>query len=361
MAAELMRQSHALGASVDLAVIDVPGAMPGTIDDAVGSFAATFSLGCRGQFDASTIRQLRHVLSDRRIDVVHSHKYKATFYAALARPRRQVQLVTTYHNWLGNTRALRLYAALDKRLARFNDMCVGVSSTVVAELRRYVPAGRVRQIDNGIDLTRYSPPDDRADAKVRAGFASNLPLIGFVGRLSPEKGLEFLLDALAALNSDGCQAAIVGDGELAPSVREWIAARGLGERVRMLGNRRDTGDLYRAFDLFVLPSTTEAFPMVLLEAMASGCPVVATAVGEVERIVVPGVTGYVVAPGRADELHRAIRTLLADPALRSRFGAAGRARALETFSSLRMAKSYLSVYNDVLRARVAHAAPISGN
>lgn len=351
MAAELSRQLAALGVQIELAVFDNAGRGNAEIFERVGSAAvATHRIECSGPFDRRAVGELRRLLRDRHIDVVHSHKYKGTFYALAARRGLRCSLVTTYHNWLLDTRALRAYAALDKRLARFNDLCVGVSTPVSEELRRWVPAARVRQIDNGVDVQRFRPPMDRNQARLECGGRPDRPLVGMVGRLSAEKGVHHLLDAVATL-PDTFDVAIVGDGPLRADIEARIDAIGLRPRVRLLGNRRDVEPLYRGFDVFVLSSLVEAFPMALLEAMSSACAPVATLVGEVPRIVDDGITGLLVPAGDSTALSQALSTLLAAPGRVTALGGQARESVVQRFSAQRMARAYLDGFERAISQR----------
>ncbi len=346
MTAELAKQLHRLGVSIDVAVLDNRGQGNDEIFEHVAGHAdAVYRLPCARQFDLQTLLALRRRVIDRRIDLVHSHKYKTTFYGALLRPLRRVGLLTTYHNWILHTRALRAYARIDKALARFNDMAVGVSADVVGQLRGHVRPERLAQVDNGIDTERFCPAP-AADAGLRASLCADpsKPLIGFVGRLSEEKGLTHLLAALDGPALAGVQAVIVGDGDQRAALEAELAARGLAARVRLAGHRRDTVEIYRAVDLLVLPSHTEAFPMVLLEAMACGKPVVATRVGEVSRIVDEGLTGRVVSAGDRAALAAAIAAVLAEPGRGLAMGTQARRVVQEHFSSDAMARRYLELY-----------------
>lgn len=351
MAAELSRQLAALGVHIELAVFDNAGRGNAEIFERVGpAAAATHRIDCSGPFDPRAVARLRRLLRERRIDVVHSHKYKGTFYALAARAGLPCRVVTTYHNWLLDTRALRAYAALDKRVARFNDLCVGVSTPVTEELRRWVPGTRVQQIDNGVDVARFHPPLDRAPCRIDAGGRAQRPLVGMVGRLSAEKGVFDLLDAVSAL-PDTFDVSIVGDGPLRTEIEARIEAGGLQARVRLLGNRRDVEPLYRGFDVFVLSSRVEAFPMALLEAMSSGCASIATRVGEVPRMVDDGVTGLLVPVGDTPALTQALSALLTSPERVTALGLQARSAVVERFSAQRMARAYLDAYESCLRPR----------
>lgn len=348
MTAELARQLNVQGVEVDIAILDNAGKGNDEIFSEVGDrAAATYRLPCDRQFDPKTVWALSRQIRQRRIDVVHSHSYKTTFYAGLLRPWLKFGLVSTYHNWLTHTRALRVYAALDKNLARFNDMSIGVSTPVVTELKRHVSEHKVAQIDNGIDVGAYLPTPDRTSAKRRLGLDPARQHVGFVGRLSPEKGLPDLLNAMHDARLRHMDLLIAGEGPERPALEAQVQALGLSSRVQFLGYRRDTQSIYDALDVFVLPSHLEAFPMVLLEAMSCALPVIATQVGEVPRMVATGKTGWVVPPGAVADLREALGEALGDPAGARARGQAARAVVVNQFSSQVMASRYLALYQRV--------------
>jgi len=348
MTAELSRQLSDQGVRIDIAVLDNAGKGNDDIFGAVGDKAsACHRLPCDRQFDPHTLRALSALIRTRGIDVVHSHSYKTTFYAGLLKPFHRFKLVSTYHNWLTHTRALQAYAWIDKKLARFNDASVGVSTPVVTELQRHVRASEVFQVDNGIDVGRFVPAPDRRAARAQLGLMhAEGPLLGFVGRLSPEKGLHHLLEALAHADLAHVHLVIAGDGPERPALEQQIATLGLGARVHLLGYRRDTLGLYQALDAFVLPSLIEAFPMVLLEAMACGLPVIASAVGEVPRILDHGRFGWVTQPGNPHDLAQAIGQAL--PPTSPALPPAPRERVVGEYSSQAMAQRYLAIYQRCL-------------
>ena len=140
---------------------------------------------------------------------------------------------------------------------------------------------------------------------------------------------------------------LVGDGSLRPALTQRAAALGLANII-FAGFQRDTRAYFRLFDIFVLPSLFEGLPVSVIQAMAAGCPVVATNVGGVPEVVENGVTGLLVAPGRPDELSAALRRLIADPALRTLMSERGRERAAGEFSAQVMISSSEKIYSALL-------------
>ena len=352
MAAELIRQLAAQGIRNHLGVFRSSDRSNLDILEIAGRDVENGTVfDCRGRFDVRTVFALRRYVRSHGIDVIHSHKYKTNLYAFLANLGLRKKLVSTCHNWLGDSLAMRFYAWLDKRILRNFDMAVGVSSEIVAELKKHVPSHRFMRIGNGIDIRKYQKSANRDEAR-RQLQVGNRRVIGFVGRLSPEKGIGYLLRAVGNLvkdREDVC-ALIVGDGEQAEGLRSEAQALQIADRVIFTGNRSDTPTLYAAMDVFVLPSLQEAFPMVILEAMASGVPVVATRVGDVAEIIEPGRTGLLVDTKDVAALQAAIHEVLAHREQADSMSAAARARTEEKFSSAAMATQYRSVYERVMGA-----------
>lgn len=352
MAAELIRQLAAQGvrnhlgvfrsgdrSNVDILEIVRRDVENGTVFD------------CRGRFDLRTVFALRRYVRYHGIDVIHSHKYKTNLYAFLANLGLRKKLVGTCHNWLGRSLAMRFYAWLDKRILRNFDIAVGVSTEIVSELKKHMPQDRIMRIGNGIDILKYQRSASRDEARRQLQIGERR-VIGFVGRLSPEKGIGYLLRAVGHLVQDGQDvcALIVGDGGQAEALRAEARALQIADRVIFTGNRSDTPALYAAMDVFVLPSLQEAFPMVILEAMACGVPVVATRVGDVAELVEPGRTGLLVDTKDAAALQTAIHELLTHRERAESMATAARARTEKNFSSAAMATQYRAVYERVLGA-----------
>lgn len=175
----------------------------------------------------------------------------------------------------------------------------------------------------------------------------------YVGRLAATKGLPILLESLASLRSEypDLVLTVVGDGPDRAVVEEQTTRLGLGQNVRFLGYRSqdEVCDEMGATDVFVLPSFAEGVPVVLMEALATGLPVVATRIAGIGELVEDGVSGYLVSPGDPISLAERLRRLVEDPALRSRFGAAGRAKVEKDFDVNREAARLHSILTATLR------------
>lgn len=322
---------------------EIIGAVHGIVRD-----AAVFD--CRGRVDWRVLFALRRYVREHGIDVVHSHKYKTNFYAALACAGLPCALVGTCHNWLLSSAKMRFYAALDKRVLKAFDRAVGVSQAVLGELRKHLDETRAVKIDNGVDTTRFSGAIPRQAAKAALGLVGKATA-GFVGRLSLDKGVSNLLLAVRILQTKGIEieVLVVGEGEHGSELRREVRALGIEDNVHFLGRRSDTPQLYAAMDILVLPSLAEAFPMVVLEAMAMGVPVIASRIGDIPYIL--GGDGILVEPGAVEGLGAAIEGVLHDPTGAQRKATAGQQRVREHFSSLAMARRYHELYVDALETR----------
>jgi glycosyltransferase involved in cell wall biosynthesis len=178
-------------------------------------------------------------------------------------------------------------------------------------------------------------------------------VLGVAGRLAPVKGIAYLIRALVWLRQEfpDVRLEIAGDGPQRPALESEAVTLGLTGAISFLGWREDLPSLFSRWDVFVQPSLEEAFPVVTLEAMAAGLPVVATNAGGLPELVQDAETGLLVPPEDPPALADALRKLLADPVLRRAMGRAGHVRVRERFSVHRMTDEITQVYEDILRSR----------
>jgi len=292
--------------------------------------------------DFPAVRQLTEILRDFRADIVHSHEFTMAIYGAAGARRAGARHVITMHGGLYYSLKWRRRAAL-RWAARRSDALVGVSAATASALRKQlgVSDARVHVIPNGIPLRTGARDRVRRELSIAPGEL----LIVSVGNLYPVKGHAVLIDALATLRDRaGWRLAIAGRGEEEPRLRAQAAAAGIGERVHLLGFRDDVADIFAAGDLFAMPSLSEGLPLALVEAMSFGLPVVVSRVGGVPEVVTNDVEGLLVPPSDPGALALAIRSLLDDPARRSRQGGAARTRALRDYAIGTMVDRYERLY-----------------
>jgi glycosyltransferase involved in cell wall biosynthesis len=218
---------------------------------------------------------------------------------------------------------------------------IAVSKAVKESLKplKWLPPPAIHVIWNGVDLNAFEPRPVRVNR--------SRPVIGVAARLAPMKGLHFLIDAMAELSRRGtaCDLVIVGDGPCRHDLEARVKSRGLAQVVSFLGQCRDMPSFYHSIDVLALPSVAlEGLPLSILEAMASGLPVVSTLLSGIPEVVADGVSGSLVRPGDVGALADALEPLLRSGALRSKMGQAGRERAEAVFSLERTVAQIKEVY-----------------
>jgi glycosyltransferase involved in cell wall biosynthesis len=217
---------------------------------------------------------------------------------------------------------------------------------------------KITVICNGVDTRRYGPAVDKTLVRSQLGLKANARLIAMVGTLKKVKGHCYMIEAMTSLvpRYPDLHLLFVGDGELREELQAQIARLDLEERIHFLGNRHDVPDLLAGSDVFVLPSLWEGLSMALLEAMASGLPIVASKVSGTVQAIIPNETGLLVPPGDVQRLTEAIEQLLSDPARAQAMGAAARRRVEAEFSAQKQADEHLALYH-----RLLDEASTSGN
>lgn len=285
------------------------------------------------------VRRLRAALRADSIDVAHSWLFIANAYVAAASlPRAPWVVITSARNCKVQGRASQLANAIAFRMSRR----VVVNSRDVEDyiVAHYAaPRDRIRVVANGVDVERFHP----------ASHPPEVPHIVTVGRLVQQKNHALFLRAAAELAKrvPAARFTIVGAGPLRADLERLAATLGIAERVTFAGERGDVDAIVRGASIFWLTSRWEGMPNVVLEALASGVPVVATGVSGVRELIEPGVQGAIVALDDCDGFVAHTQEWLRDPERLSRMRAAARARAMQ-FSPERMSATLAGVYDEIL-------------
>ena len=293
-------------------------------------------------------RRAARYLRGWRPEIIHARNGGAWIDATSAwlMAGRRGRLVFSFHGWSRLDRMPRRQALLFRLLSRMTQALAAVSAEAAAQFAEEtgIPAGRFVVLRSGVDTSRFRPSaDPRPNGRL---------VLGSVGRLDPVKAHDVLIDAFDRVLMGGrrdLELRLMGDGPCRPALERLVQQRGLAGRVRLLGTADDIPDQLRQLDLFVLPSRREARPTSIMEAMASGLPVVATRVGSVPAMVAVGRTGLLVNPGDAEGLAEALATLVDDPSLRGRMAIEGRRVALDELSLDRMVEQYDAFYREIAR------------
>lgn len=292
--------------------------------------------------------------------VVHTHSSKAGIVGRWAAFRAQVGPVVHSIHGFGHG-AIRggfkrwVALTLERTMASHTDAFIAVSRANVEQGRRLglLRDKPVHVIRSGIDVEDFARADALRDAaRAELGYAADTPVVGTIACLKPQKAPADFIGACAVIADElpSARFFIAGDGELRADVERLIAANDLGDRVQLLGWRRDVPALLGALDVHVLSSRWEGLPRVAPQTMAAGRPMVATAVDGTPEAIVHERNGFLVEPGDVDGLARHTLTLLRDAPLRARFAEAGRAAVAEFHQDVMVAQQE-ALYDELLAGR----------
>lgn len=349
---QLSTELTALGHSVTVGVFHDGRGANSELPERTRAFSLVVQpFECVGRWDRSTVNLIATYVNNNHIQLIHSHGYKADFYARAAGRKGEVRLVSTCHNWIDSSVKMRVYNMIDRLVLRDFGAVVAVSAAVRDKLLHSgIANDKVLLIRNGVDASKFGGAMDVLEIRREFGFGATDKIIGAVGRLSREKGHSDLLQACERIltHEPNSRLLIVGDGPLRGELVRKAKALGLDQRVVFAGQRQDVAKLLSAMDVFVLPSLTEGQPMALLEAMAAGRAIVATAVGDVPAILKGGDAGILVAPGDTIGMADGILRLLRDASQASAYSRRAKTEVIEHYSSAAMAKEYLKVYGAAL-------------
>jgi glycosyltransferase involved in cell wall biosynthesis len=272
-------------------------------------------------------RMIHSILKKGFFDLIHTHGYFADIIGIPAAKRLGIPSVSTCHGFISNDLNLNVYNKLDRFALRFANKIIAVSDDVKLNLIR----GGIRESEisviqnavNGNDCDEIHAQDRQTERRPLR-VAKREFVIGYVGRLSEEKGIKYLIEASSLLKEADVpiKTVIVGEGPSRRDLEALVRERKLEEKVFFAGFQAEVESWLRSFDVFILPSLTEGTPMALLEAMACGIPAVASAVGGVPQVIDSRKNGILVSPGKPEEIKNAVHLLYKDEALRTDISAA---------------------------------------
>ena len=311
------------------------------------------------KYDVSLIWRMARLLRQLKIDVIHSFLFDAEIVGRLAGRLARVPAVICSNRCVHLERSrFKLWVA--RATGGLFDMMIANSHTGLEFERdqRDVPASKLCAIPNGVDVARFAPRD--ASVKRRElGIADGDLVVGMFAHFSSKKNHRMFIEAAKQVIEQVDSAVFLcvgagdggGHGPLIEAARDATRRHGIQDRVRFLGERTDVAALYNVCDIKVLASTYEGTPNVVLEAMASGLPVIATNVSDNARIVQDGQCGYIVPPDDSPALADRLVRLLQSESLRHQMGEAARARVIEEYSLGSLASRTGRIYQDVVAAK----------
>jgi glycosyltransferase involved in cell wall biosynthesis len=295
--------------------------------------------------DFRAFREIQRVFTRVRPDLIAAHSSKAGTLARLAGRSLKIPVVFTAHGWAFTPGVPGTHAAIYRRIERLVGPLASRIITVSEFDRRLALEARIARADRVVTVHNGIP--DTAGAG-RADPTRSPPRLVMVARFMAQKDHVTLLRALGGLIDHAWTMDLIGDGPLMAEVQALTSSLGLAERVHFLGQRTDVDAILARSQISLLISNWEGFPLSILEAMRSGLPVIASAVGGVDEAVIDGETGFLVPRGDVATLRDRLRRLLTDPALRGRLGASGRRRFESSFTLDHSVRETLAVYRSVL-------------
>ncbi len=308
--------------------------------------------------DVIALRKMTALMRREKPHIVHTHTAKAGFVGRIAAWLAEVPIVVhTYHGHVlhGYYSPLksRLLGEMETTLARITDRIVAVSDKIRDELAAYgvAPKEKIVTVPLGLELDEFLDNACwRGAFRRELGLADDAPLVGIVGRLAPIKNHRLFLEMAAQMLArvPAARFVVVGDGLLRAELEEYACVLGIAPQVTFAGWRRDLAKIYADLDALVVSSLNEGTPVSAIEAMASGCPVVATRVGGLPDLIAEGETGYLVESGDASGLTRAVADLLGDRPKSEKMAQTARQFVRERFSARRLITDIENLYEQLL-------------
>lgn len=306
------------------------------------------------------VRALVELIRREKINLVHAHLYHANYLGRLAAHRAGVPCIASVHNTYTDPKWLR--RVINWWLARrHTGAIIAGSPEIQRDILRYdhVSPALIEVIPNAVDLSRSESELSKQEARKRLDLDDDAYVVGTIGRIEEQKGHRYLLETIKRLHSRGLKAVLllVGGGREEAALRERTKDLALGDSVRFLGMRDDLGDLFRAMDLFAMPSLWEGLSLAMLSAMAAGLPVVATDVGGVADVLGNNERGYVLPPRDADQFAEQILLCCANRRETAEIASKGREFVRSNYSDTAMVQRLMTLYGRVLESSANRRIP----
>lgn len=315
-------------------------------------------VGSRASINLREMMALRRMVVENRIDLVHINFMAVTNSSLLGVYFTRAKIVFTEHasgaaprrSLVKNAVSRCIHGVLSRRIAKY----VGVSEFVSRRLKvtHHAPAEKTITIYNGVNTRRFFP-QDRNLARIKLNLPLDIPILCSVAMLIPEKGIQYLVEAISLLVKESklvnIITLVVGEGYYCQSLKKMAEEKGVIKQIKFLGRRSDVATIIAASDMVVVPSVwDEAFGLIVVEAMASGRPVIASNVGGIPELIKDGAGGLLLACKDSTKITESIITLLQDKLLYEKLTDAGCKNVKEHFDILKSVTKMANVYNQVI-------------
>jgi glycosyltransferase involved in cell wall biosynthesis len=268
-----------------------------------------FDIPIRGKIDIKAILLLRTILKNKNIHIIHTHDYKADLYGYFASRKLNISIVSTMHGWIFNNKIDKLYYNIDKLFLKHFKLITCVSNPLIEMMiSDGIPSSKLVYIPNSVDNIYLNKHSKSKHLHNIFNLSESIPIIGCIGRLRKEKGQICLLKAFNSIKEkcNNCHIVFVGDGPDKDYLEQYAVSNNIQNRIHFVNYQTNIINIYSEIDLLVLPSFTEGLPLVVLEAMAMGIPVIATNVGGVKDLVHENLTGQLIDSGNIHQMASAI-------------------------------------------------------
>ena len=328
----------------------------GMVQPALGKIAEAKSIKVRYiEFNRKTglvspLKKIHRIVREENIAIVHSHGYKPSFYCLLLSLFCHVPYVITCHLWTNETFKLRVYSFFDRISMLFARKVIAVSHPIAKDIGSWKKLRKkVIVINNGIDIDKYSNCSSSFDPKKlreELGLQENTKLVGTLGRLTLQKAHHCLIEAAKDIleKDKNVEFIIAGEGPRLQFLQKMTEDYGISNQFHFLGFRKDAINILRLLDVFVLSSIDEGLPIVLLEAMSLGKPILTTDVGEIPLVIGNYSNGIIIKKGDVEQLAIGITRLLGDDNLCKKLANYAKETVKNRFSIDRMTKQYVEVF-----------------
>lgn len=329
------------GFQVELATLYSLGHFGDQVSEAQVS---VWSPSMSSKYDIGALPRLVRLVREGDYDIVHVHLFPASCFAALASGWvRKPKWIFTEHNVWNRRRQYLPLKLLDTVVYSRFVKIVAVSDAVARALIEWLPHLRPRlvTIPNGVPVSAV------VDIRSRRDRGEELRLL-FAGSLTHKKGIDLLIEAISQLQHRNLQLVIAGEGSQRSMLEELVVSGQLGRQVSFVGPRDDLPDFMEWADCLIVPSRWEGLPMVILEAMSVGLPVIATSVGGIPEVIEDGVNGWLVEPGNVCSLAERLQAVLEQPEALRAVGALARQRIIGEYSIQVMAERHKALYHSLV-------------
>ena len=297
------------------------------------------------------IKQIHKIISEQNVAIVHSHGYKPSFFCFLLSLLFGIPYVVTCHLWFVGNYRMRLYIVLERFSMLFAKKIIAVSHPIAASIGSWrLLEKKVNIINNGINIDRYADYSISFNAKKLRedlGVSTNSRLIGSLGRLTRQKAHQVLIEAAHILLKDrsNIEFLVGGEGPRFQFLTDLCCTYDISDKFHFIGFRPDAISILRLLDAFVLCSVDEGLPIVLLEAMSVGAPVITTDVGEIPVVVQNNFNGIMIKKGDPKLLSESINRLLDDDVFCNKIASNAKETVNSKFSISKMSNEYIKVYD----------------